>query len=115
MKNQSRGRGFAKGERFPFATSSSVVALADCAPVSFLCLSRSPNCRVTAVMSEKAYDVRVEGNLEIIKGLLEQGYEYVCDFQDGPIALKMFRRSVGVRERAFHDEGVVPSKMRSRK
>ena len=39
-------------------------------------------------MSEKEYDVRVEGNLEIIKGLLEQGYEYVCDFQDGPIVLK---------------------------
>jgi hypothetical protein len=66
-------------------------------------------------MSEREYDVRVEGNLEIIKGLLEQGYEYVCDFQDGPIALKMFRRSVGVREKALHGEGTVPSKMKSRR
>jgi hypothetical protein len=64
-------------------------------------------------MCEKEYDVRVEGNLEIIKGLLEQGYEYICDFQDGPIVLKMFRRSVGVRERGLHAEGGVPSKMKS--
>jgi hypothetical protein len=66
-------------------------------------------------MSEKEYDVRVEGNLEIIKGLLEQGYEYVCIFQDGPIVLKMLRRSVGVREKALHSEGAVPSKMKSRR
>jgi hypothetical protein len=66
-------------------------------------------------MSEKEYDVRVEGNLEIIKGLLEQGYEYICDFQDGPIVLKMFRRSVGVRERALHSEGAVPRKMKWRR
>ena len=66
-------------------------------------------------MSEREYDVRVEGNLEIIKGLLEQGYEYVCDFQDGPIVLKMFRRNVGVREKALHGEGAVPSKMKSRR
>ena len=63
-------------------------------------------------MSEKEYDVRVEGNLEIIKGLLEQGYEYICDFKDGPIALKLLRRSVGVREKALHDESAVPSKMK---
>jgi hypothetical protein len=31
-------------------------------------------------MSEKEYDVQVEGNLEIIKGVLGQGYDYVCDF-----------------------------------
>jgi hypothetical protein len=70
---------------------------------------------VTSVMSEKKYDVRAEGNLEIIKGLLEQGYEYICDFQDGPIVLKMFGRRVGVREMALHDEGAVPSKMKSRR
>jgi len=61
-------------------------------------------------MSEKEYDVRAEGNLEIIKGLLEQGYEYICDFQDGPIVLKMFKRSVGVREKALHSEGAASDK-----
>ena len=66
-------------------------------------------------MSEKEYDVRVEGNLEIIKGLLEQGYEYVCDFQDGPILLKIFRSSVGVGEKALHSEGAAPSKTKSRR
>jgi hypothetical protein len=66
-------------------------------------------------MSEKEYDVRVEGDLEIIKGLLEQGYEYICDFQDGPIVRKVFRRSVGVREKAIHSEGAAPSKTKSRR
>jgi len=83
--------------------------------VSFLCRSPWLDCRVSAVMSENVYDVRVEGNLETIKRLLEQGYEYGCDFQDGPVALKVFRRSVSVRERALHDERAVASKMKSRK
>lgn len=61
-------------------------------------------------MSEKEYDVEVERDLEKVKRLLEQGYEYVCDFQDGPIVLKMFRRSVGVRERSLHHEGAVARK-----
>jgi len=66
-------------------------------------------------MSEKECDVRVERNLEVIKGLLEHGYDCVCDFQDGPIVLKMFRRSVGVREKALRHESAVPSSTKSRR
>ena len=56
-------------------------------------------------MSERVYDVAVERDLETIKRLLEQGYEYVCDFQDGSFTLKMFRRNIGVGERYLHHEG----------
>jgi Ser/Thr protein kinase RdoA (MazF antagonist) len=65
---------------------------------------------VSGVMSEKEYDVEVERDLEKIKRLLEQGYEYICDFEDGPYVLKMFRRGIGVGEKRLHREGAVIGK-----
>jgi len=64
-------------------------------------------------MSEKEYDVVAERALETIKRLLEEGYDYICDYQDGPYTLKILRRRVGVREGRLHRElGVARGKTR---
>jgi hypothetical protein len=60
---------------------------------------------VGGVLSEKEYDVAVERDLEKVKQLVEQGYEYVCDVEGEHGILKVFRKSTRVGERAVHGGG----------
>ena len=58
--------------------------------------------RVGGVLSEKEYDVAVERDLEKVKQLVEQGYEYVCDVEGGHGIFKVFRKSTRVGGSLVH-------------
>ncbi len=63
-------------------------------------------------MSEKEYDVAVERDLEKVKQLVEQGYEYVCDVEGGHGIFKVFRKSIRMSERPIHGGGAFVGRMK---
>lgn len=63
-------------------------------------------------MSEKEYDVAVERDLEKVKQLVEQGYEYVCDVEGGHGILKVFRKSTRMSKSPIHGGGAFAGRIK---